>query len=324
MSKSQAKDPKLSFKPEDVASHLLEAGVAEISAAAALLADGKGSDRETVRALSEASRGIELILKGLVAQVHWTQVFAEPSSASLSDLEAGDFASASTQHCLERLKAMVGLSVGDADRKKLTSIREKRNLYEHFGKLDNIQAVRGSVGAALSSLMQLLAAADENSFLSVGLDGMLAQLTFELSEFDRFATARMNEIGAALDGREVFWCPRCSQRAAVIDDGGHCHFCVTRTPGEAFARHYVEAVLGVSRHDVVKDGAFWPQFSCPGCGEESLVQREGAEPFICFNCGESWAVRALEPCAYGCGKMMRADDGGTCSDCLAFRMSRDD
>jgi transcription elongation factor Elf1 len=324
MSKKMAKAGVPSFQLGDLARHLLEAGVAEISAAASLLADSKGSSRDTVRALSEVSRGIELILKGLVAQVHWTQVFAEPSGASLSDLEAGDFTSVSTQHCLSRLEAMIGLSVGDADRKKLTSIREKRNLYEHFGKLDNIQAVRGSVGAALSAVMQLLAAADDNSFISIELDGMISQLTLELSEFDRFATARMNEVKGALDGFEVFSCPRCTQRAAVIDDGVHCHFCVTRTPGEAFARHYVEVVLGVSRHDVVKDGAFWPQFSCPECGEESLVQREGAKPFICFNCGESWAVRALEPCVYGCGKMMRADDGGTCSDCFAFRMSRDD
>lgn len=311
--------------PPEVAPHLLQAGVEEIAAAAELLVETP-SDRALRRALHEAARGIELIIKSLLASVHWSQVFEDPSRASIDALARADFKSASVDACLERLKGLAQFDVSDHDRRRIAALRKKRNLLEHFGQMDGPDALRGAVGSALSTLIEIMEAAEDAGLLPSGGSDARTRLTRQLAEFDRFAETRMKAIAAKLDEQEAFECPACLKEASHIDCGLACLFCGTQSEPDSAADHYVENVLGVSRNQTVKDGGTWPVFGCSECGNESLVQvdTDGTEgrAFICFGCGEEWSGGALQPCSR-CGTMVDADEMALCQECFSSEMARD-
>jgi hypothetical protein len=314
--------------PENVADRLLAVGLAEISAAGDLLAEEDLSARATTRALSESARGIELIVKSLVAREHWSHVFEDPANASVSALAAGDFKSATIDDCIERLVRLTGFEIEERERRHLKAMRLRRNLYEHLGQMENVAALRGAMGAALHVLVEVLKEADAKGLLPEDAADAPAKLAVELSRFDRFTTARLNDLRPQLKGQSVFECPHCLQEAALVEDGLNCLFCVVRSPPEIAARHFVENKLGVSNDDVVRGDATWPVFTCPNCDADALVQFDAVEPggdgFICFSCNETWKPDRLERCVY-CDRMVHTDDenGSMCSECWSDQMSRD-
>ncbi len=313
--------------PGDVAQHLLDAGVEELAAAAELLTTD-GTTRSMKRALSEAARGIELVLKAILATVHWTLIFDDPAQASLAKLMAGDFKSVSVDECLDRLARLEDFKLEERARGRLKTLRTRRNRFEHFGSTENIHALRGAMGAALHVLTDVLGAAEEDGLLPAGRDGACTALARQLVEFDRFSDARMQDLRARLNGEEAFSCPQCFQLAALQAKGLNCLFCKTHTAPETAADHYVENTLNVSRYETLKDGGTWPVFGCPECGEEALVQlppEDGTKDkrgFICFGCGEDWKRGSLQPC-WRCSRMVRAGDAAICSQCFSDEMEKD-
>lgn len=318
------KPEKTALSPRDVATHLLKAGVDEISAAAELLTDD-ATERDLKRAIHEAAQGVELIVKSLVAQVHWSQVFEEPGKASVAALQRGDFKSATIEACLDRLRGIALFDVVDADRGRLAALRKKRNALEHFGFMENAQALRASVGAALNVLVELMTNAAEDGLL--GRDGATArtELAKQLAQFDKFVAARMKKIKKRLAEAERFECPACLQTTAKISAGLECEFCLTHTDASEAADHYVENTLGRSQYQTVKDGGLWPVFGCSSCGEDALVQvDETADDrgFLCFGCAEEWAGNTLQPC-FRCGRMVAAEGMAMCDECFSEKVASD-
>ncbi len=205
-------------------------------------------------------------------------------------------------------------------------MRKKRNVFEHFGRVDNIQALRGAMGAALHVLVDLLADAEDAGLLPAASSGAPTTLAQDLSTFDRFTQARMNDVRPQLKGTEAFECPSCTQIAARIEDGLDCLFCGTRTVPEEAANYYVESVMKMSAYETVKDGGEWPVYECCDCSEEALVQlnvvEAGQRGFICFGCSGEFDCDALHRCEY-CNRFMRAREEVICAECFAEQVGRD-
>lgn len=311
--------------PEKTWEHLLQAGQGELLAAASLLLDEGADQRSTVRALSEAARGIELIIKALVAQLHWTLVFEDPAQASLKDLASGEFRSPSTEECLARLSRLAGITVDARGSQRLRSLRRARNAYEHFGQAGTTEALRGSMGSAMHVLIEILVSAENSPHVPVSLAEEVSELAQQLAGFDRFSQARMADIGERLRAEDSFECSKCSQRAGVLDEGVYCHFCLMRTGAEEAARYFVEMVLGVSAYELAKNGQDWPVFECVECEAAAVVQRIDRDGcFACFACAETWPGNELQRCVT-CNRLVLVSDGsGMCSSCFSERMSRDD
>lgn len=191
--------------------------------------------------------------------------------------------------------------------------------------MENAQALRGAIAAALNVLVDFMTEADNQGLLPAGGAEARTQLAKQLAQFDRFVDERMKKITQRLESHQPFECPACLQEAAKICTGLECEFCHTHTEPGASADHYVERTLNLSQYQTIKDGGTWPVFGCPDCGEDALVELD--EPsaergFLCFGCAEEWAADALQPC-YRCGRMVRSDGMAMCNDCFSDRMSRD-
>ena len=263
----------------------------------------------------------------MLAREHWSQVFDQPSKASLERLASGDFRSVGLDEALERLAALTAFGVDQRHRLRLEALRKKRNRLEHFGLLDGIDALRGATAEALNALVDVMNDAAEDGVLPVGGDEARMQIVQALTEFDRFVEQRMQAVhlSTRLDGQDLFQCPTCLQDAAAIADGLDCAFCGSHGEASDAADHFAEAVLGVSRYETTKDGGCWPVFGCPSCHEDALVHTgEAARDFLCFSCGEGWRSGSLQPCVK-CANMIPSGPESMCicDDCFGYAMGQD-
>lgn len=304
--------------------HLLGTGAEGLRSAAEALHDDHADDRELRAAVHSACDGIELILKGLLIAEHWSLVFDDPGKADLHKFASGDFRSASFEDCLARVQNVLGLTLPESG-KSLQSFRKKRNRMVHMGLVDNVFALRASIGEALHGLLLVVEEAASEGLLPDGHDSLHTQLTRDLNGFREFVRARMNDVRPKLGGGDGWECPACGQNAALIEDGLSCLFCGAKLKPEDAAEHYVSSVLGMGRYSVVTDGGEWPVHRCPECSEDTLVSTDGlVGRHICFACGEEWEGDALIYCIQ-CGEPFRNDrETSMCSDCFRHNMGNDD
>src|SRR5258708_1272958 len=114
-------------------------------------------DRRRLKyAVLHLSSGAELILKERLRREHWSLVFEKPENANRNKYEVGDFTSVSFQACLKRLVEICGVGISEEQKRRVTSLRDKRNRLEHFGIADTVEALTADAAAALGFMVDFV------------------------------------------------------------------------------------------------------------------------------------------------------------------------
>jgi hypothetical protein len=268
------------------------------------------------------SSGIELILKERLRHEHWSLVFENVNEASPTVYHSGNFNSVSFETCIKRLTGVCGADLPDAVVQKLRNFRKKRNRFEHFNVVDSVHAIKASAAEALSVLLDFISSEIDTESLEEHQDA-LDEIRATLREFETFVSKRWNNIKNRVDtaGGSTATCPRCHQQALILDGQAECFFCGHEAEAEMLAEDYAEEILGKSKYAAAKGRDSWPLETCPECGHETLVDREGSDDaadgrYICFRCGWLCDVGDLEYCMR-C-EAVPVSGGGLCDGCSAY------
>lgn len=291
---------------------------------------GTPTARELKYATLHLSAGIELVLKERLRREHWTLVFSKPEAAKLSAYASGDFSSVRLDDTFERLENVCGIALTQDERKRLTSLRGKRNRLEHFGIRESAEAFKASSAYALSAVIDFIVAHLQPQHFCPEDAEMLERIRQQLGEFSQFVVKRWNEIRSQICDRAAVRCPCCREEAFVVGADGRCEFCRYSDSPEVVAANYVSEILGWSWLGAL--GPDPPIHYCPECECYALVDRsqigEAFSPserysYVCFGCGNTWARGALEVCGHCAGLRPVGDYSGICDSCMAQVMQED-
>ena len=143
-----------SERQPDLRMELLENGLDELASAVEAV-KGPATPRNLKRAVTDLAAGAELLLKERLRRDDWRQLFEDVAMANESDLRSGDFISPSSSEVLSRLRD-VGVTLRTRDRRRLNSLRARRNRVEHFALIDTEDAIRVSTAGCLSVLLDFI------------------------------------------------------------------------------------------------------------------------------------------------------------------------
>lgn len=242
-------------------------------------------------AVADACFGIEIVLKALVFNGQWEQIFDNPSAANAAKLKAGTAYTIGLDEALKRLAAQLGapLPPSTAQFKNLQQHRNKLVHFFHPGlssaaeKVHVARDLANSWGALreLCALASYTAALRDHAEKFRELGGRLLILDTYLDE--QAVTIRSKH--PHLDQLEE--CPACKR----LTFDGDCGLCGYSEP---------------SHRELTQGADFIEPADCPKCGamESVVVSGEGAR---CNECGRTFD--ALSRCDY-------------CGEPLAYEISR--
>lgn len=276
----------------------------------ALVGLGSNPDEKQLKyAILHLSSGVELLLKERLRREHWSLVFDKPENANRNRYETGDFSSVSFQSSLKRVVEICSINITEEQKKRVTTLRDKRNRLEHFGIVDTVEALTSDAAAALGFVIDFVDS-QLSSSLGPSETKTLENIRKKLSDFKVFVKGRLAAIHDSVISANgpVKTCPSCDQRALIISHGVKCVFCHYSRSAQSAAKDYIGEVLN-------EQGDDWPLFECPSCHTEALVD-EGYRcdrEYVCFECGRVWKQDGLQSCPV-CNKLY---DGNSalCKDC---------
>ena len=286
---------------------------------------GRPSHRNHKYSVLHLCSGVELVFKERLRREHWLLVAQNPGRVKFQAYKSGNFKSVLFDELIERIKNC-GIKLEDRVTRELKSYRDNRNRIEHFDMFDTVEAIKSSTAAVLNIIFDFIHTELEPGKLDQKDRDTLEKIHQGLFELQDFVKARMQEIRPDLQQAQaqttVVTCPQCFQNTAVLDDGLQCLFCRYTADGENAAEYYISEVLGHSKYEAAKYGGDWPQYRCPDCWTESLVET-GDDRFHCFQCGESWQYGSLQRCSRCNEFYVPTDDLLTCEDCFDEYMRSD-
>jgi len=270
---------------EEISLNLLENGLDFIDNSLDSILDSK--DKHALKySVLHLSAGIELVLKEILMQEHWSLVFEKVDLANYSDLKSGNFISVCFNTAIKRIENIVGVKINKDTINRLNEIKKIRNKIEHFSFTENVIALKTIVSDVLSYILELI---DERLIVdnySRNVQYLLYTISNKSRTFEDDVDLRFGRIHDSLlrlkkSGIVILSCPSCFQNAFPLSEDT-CLFCgYTDTP-ENVARAYIENVLGISEYLEVKDGGEFPLTDCPECDNHSLVMTD--DSCICFSC----------------------------------------
>jgi hypothetical protein len=119
----------------------IESGVQSLS--------GEPTERDVRLGIIELSTGMELLLKGRLAQEHWPLAFDDPKIADKEKYASGTFTSLGWEQCIDRLDKACGVKFEEKDQKSRRKLRDTRNKLMHQGQTDDIRALTAKAAQAL-------------------------------------------------------------------------------------------------------------------------------------------------------------------------------
>lgn len=291
---------------------------------------GDPGPSELKYAVLHLAAAIEVLLKARLAEEHWSLVFRSTDTASRTAYETGDFDSVSTDKAIDRLANVVGLDLAERDKKAVKRVVAKRNRLQHHGLTDSAQAVKAVANEALSFLLSFVGEhlRGEPGAEDPQVESTLGEVRDLLGAIDDFVAVRLRSIASALDNQQVVVeCPDCGREALVLGYPCTCYFCLARDDPTTSARRYIDLVLGESEYLAVKEAGMFPLYSCPSCGNETLVAGVRTRPrtgtsehltqWCCFSEANAWDSHEVDSCDR-CGVPIIRDDEGPslCETCI--------
>jgi ribosomal protein S27E len=272
----------------------------------------KGTEnRDWKYALLNLASAIELMMKAVLEQEHWSLLFEDIKKANKDILSQGDFKSVNFETAIERIKSIVGISFSHAEERYVEKIRQKRNRITHFSVELHIEEVKSIVAKGIGIFIKLYRKIDT----AENVEDKLHYINSELLGFQKYVKLRLAEIEKEISGMQrpdiFLTCPSCLQETIVIDtkfDELCCKFC-----GAEFS--YKDMASFAS------DGYFGP---CPECSNGALAYLSQASEFgeyICTKCGFTSEDNYNIVCS-SCGNIYWDENGGesylceTCHDSI--------
>ncbi len=265
------------------------------------------------------SAGIELVLKEILMQEHWSLVFEKVDLASDSKLKSGDFISVTFDTTIKRLENIVGVKIDKAAKDKFDEIRKIRNKIEHFSFSENDKALKSIVSDVLYHILDITSNNVDVELYSDYTQTLFNSIMKKASNFERCVNLIYESIKDRLrelseEGVDIVKCPTCFKNTFPLSENNTCLFCgYTDTP-ENVARAYIENVLGISEFLEVKDGGEFPLTDCSECDKHSLVMTD--DSCICFSCSTKRPRSDYDYCNYCNAPFIEyPGDQGRCSGC---------
>ena len=179
-------------------------------------------------ALLNLASAIELMMKAVLEQEHWSLLFEDIKKANKEILSQGDFKSVNFETAIERLKSIVGISFSHTEEKYIEKIRQKRNRVTHFSVELHIEEVKSIVAKGIGIFIKLYKKIDT----AENVEDKLHYINSELLGFQKYVKLRLAEIEKQISGMQrpdiFLTCPACLQETIVIDpnfDELCCKFC---------------------------------------------------------------------------------------------------
>lgn len=288
-------------------------------------------DKELKYALLHLSSGIELVFKSRLNIEHWTYIFEDMNGASKKKYEDGSLKTVDSNTAIDRLERLCGYSFDENQKKRLKSLRDARNRFEHGFIDNNPKAIECIINQAVEVIVDFLGKNYDEFEISSNvnvIDGLTArekdfyrQITIALISLknhhdDAVILARSRALNITLE-EYLIECPECGEKLLRHGDGNEkceCYFCGYSGVPKDVAKQYIENVLDISEYEIVHDGGEFPLYTCPDCGCESMVNTQ--ESYFCFNCGMKYTLNDLRKCN-SCGELFYPfEDVSVCESCI--------
>lgn len=279
--------------------------------------------------LLHLSSGIELVLKHILFQEHWTYVFADMNKAKEKALQSGDFKSVDSETVIERLKGLCGIELNPKEIKDLRNLRKSRNKVEHFNLNENLLSIENLIHKNISITIKLIVMhynlnkfTDEENELFLKIKDLLRKSQQHYNDAKIIA---QRELEQSVVKSHITTCPECEEEFLLRDGDTRCIFCGYEATGEDAARDYISNILGISEYETGKYGEEWPQYRCPECDSEALVFNWETKKAICFSCDYENDVSNFSFCSR-CGMPFIGgkDELGICPECIVYIFNKDD
>lgn len=300
--------------------------------------------REIGDCLSALGTGIELLLKSMLFNHDWRLIFVKPNIASESSLFSGVFKSVYYPQARKLLANNSIATIPDSVDSCFELLHDYRNKQTHFILVDSYLTIQPVVNDALAGVAHILAsqdypvrseASDENL---VSIDRVLEEISLMKSRYeDNLDQAKKRAADDSIDWDTLKVCPAChSPFLEIADRHGqcHCYFCgYTATPQKA-AEDCVSNEIGDSALSFAMDGAAFPVYDCPSCGDVDVfaccTNQHGKRVWLCFSCGQKYSMDEIGICD-DCGEPFLIDKRipgydevpFICPSCVAYRMNKE-
>jgi len=261
-------------------------------------------------ALLNLASAIELMMKAVLEQEHWSLLFEDIKKANKDSLAQGNIKSVNFETAIERIKSIVGVSFSPTDEKYIEKIRQQRNRITHFSVELHIEEVKSVVAKGIGIFIKLYKQIETADIV----EDKLHDINIELMGFQKYVKLRLAEIEKEISDMErpsiFLTCPSCLQETIVIDkkyDELSCKFC-----GEVFS--YKDMASFAS------DGYFGP---CPECSNGALAYLSNVSilgEYICTKCGFTGENNYNVVCD-SCGNTFWDENGGINYLCEACHRS---
>lgn len=270
------------------------------------------------------SSGIELILKEILKNEHWSLVFEDPNKANLKLMESGDFQNVIFDTSIKRLQNIVGLNL-DTEIKHIKSIRRRRNKIEHFKCDEKVAAIKSVVSKALSEILEIIIDNIDLGNYSEDSKDIYENILKKAAKFEEFTSLTYSKLEKKLKEYTkhkipIVNCPECFQPTLPLDQDYKCLFCGYSDTIENVMYAYIDKILEISIHHNIMTGGEALNEDCPECKSETLVFN--SKSYICFSCCNEWDIEDLNRCERcSCLHRNSFEDINICSDCIAWKMA---
>lgn len=250
--------------------------------------------------------GIQLLLKELLFQEHWSLIFQKIEQAKKEKLISGDFISVNYETLIQRLKNIAEINLGVRLNEEMELLRKERNKIEHYHFAVTPDVLKSRIVSILTHFIPFLKAEMVEEGIIDSNDERYVQIIESLNEFEEYINERMLLLQDKLDLIDILLkCPVCYQEAVEFFDetDAFCHFCNENI--SSFTEGYIENF--VDTYSYLRDGGENPLHECPDCGMETFICLDGYQ-YICLTCGIKPTQDEITTC-----------DGPRCSGAIVYR-----
>ncbi|MCX5884426.1 MAG: hypothetical protein NT096_00690 [Proteobacteria bacterium] len=216
---------------------------------------------------------LELLLKALLENEHWSLLFEDVDKASQKKLREGDFQTVRFDTALDRIRGIVGVELEQKDLRYLKQLRDLRNRATHFAAKLKVEQAKSLVARGISVFLTL-----EQRYLHEEPDkGLEYEINQDLQEFQKYVDERLRTLKPELErsDRPHPWfrtCLSCNQETLVSrDDTAVCLFCGEEVEFTELADH--------------SEGPGGPCPECEDCTLAFVLLNNDEGRFVCPKCG---------------------------------------
>jgi hypothetical protein len=264
--------------------------------------------------------GIQLLLKELLFQEHWSLIFQKIEQAKKDRLISGDFVSVNYETLIQRLINIAEISLDNQLIEELNLLRKERNKIEHYHFVVTPDVLKSRIVNILTYFIPFLKAEMLEEGLIDSDDERYTQIIEHLNEFEEYINGRMLLLQDRLESIDIILrCPVCYQEAVEFNDetDAFCHFCNENISSftESYTSNFVDTF------SYIKDGGENPLHECPDCEMETFICLDGYQ-YICLTCGIKPTQDELTTCdGPRCNGMIiyrQKDEAAFCGYCMDY------